>query len=292
MQILITGANGLLGSNLIQRTITRDHETVGTYHTTVPSFSTDLHQLDIRNQDQFRSLVKQFDPEVVVNCAAMTDVDGCEKNCDRARVVNGQAPGNLASVCAEEGIRFVHVSTDYVFNGETSTPYQESAETNPIQVYGSSKLQGEKNVQAVDNTALIVRLSFVYGVHGATGSLIGFPAWVQDRLQEGESVPLFDDQYITPSRAGQAAETILAMLNKGLTGTYHVACRSCVTPYQFGVEIQERLDADPALLSRSSQSTVSRSADRPSYSCLDVSSLESALGRKQPTLSEDIGVIV
>jgi dTDP-4-dehydrorhamnose reductase len=146
-------------------------------------------------------------------------------------------------------------------------------------------------VQAVDGETIVIRLSFVYGVRGDTDELVGFPAWVRDTLADGDEVPLFVDQHITPSRAGQAAETILELLDAEVDGLFHVASRSCVTPYEFGQQIAAVQTADKTLLTESRQSDVSRAAARPSYTCLDVSGVENALGRPQPTIEEDLEAI-
>jgi len=226
-----------------------------------------------------------------VNCAALTDVDGCETQSEAAAEINGTAPGELATACAEQNIPFVHVSTDYVFDGESNTPYEVDATPNPIQEYGRSKLEGEQRVQAVDGETTIVRLSFVYGVRGDTDELVGYPAWVRDTLTDGDEVPLFVDQHITPSRAGQTADTILELIDADVDGLFHVASRSCVTPYEFGQQIAEIQNVDETLLTESHQSDVSRSAARPIYTCLNVSTVEHTLDRQQPTIEEDLEAI-
>lgn len=291
MRALILGANGLLGSNVVSAARARGWDAVGTYHSERPPFQVALHQLDIRDREGFVSLVDRFDPDAVINCAAATDVDGCEADPELARAVNGHAPGHLATVCAERDTSFVHVSTDYVFDGRAETPYEESAEPNPIQVYGETKLRGEEAVRNADDDSSIVRLSFVYGIHRGSGELEGFPAWVRDRLATGEETPLFTDQRVTPSRAGSAAATMLDLLDAGANGTFHVASWSCVTPYEFGDEIRARMDAPPDLIGRGSQADVDRPAERPQYTCLDVSKVEAELGRPQPTLAEDLEAI-
>ncbi|MFC7194875.1 SDR family oxidoreductase [Halosimplex aquaticum] len=250
-----------------------------------------LSRLDIRDADRAAALLDERAPDLVVNCAAMTDVDGCERDPDRARAVNGEAPGALAAACADRGIPFVHVSTDYVFDGRDGSPYDESADPNPLQAYGESKLAGERAVADAGGDSLVVRLSFVYGTHGFTGELTGFPAWVRGKLAAGESVPLFTDQHVTPSRAGQAAATVLDLADAGEWGTVHVASRSCLTPYEFGRLLADRLDADPTLVEEGSMDDIEREATRPRDTCLDVSRVERALGCPQPTADEDLAAI-
>ncbi len=291
MTILVLGAGGLLGSALVRTCLDRSLTVVGTYHSHRPAFDIPLVQHDIRDTTEFESILAEYHPDAVVNCAALTDVDGCESQPEVAAEINGTAPGKLATSCADQEISFVHVSTDYVFDGEATTPYGVDAAPNPIQEYGTSKLQGEQGVQQVDGETIIVRLSFVYGVRGDTEKLVGFPAWVRDTLVEGDEVPLFVDQHITPSRAGQTAATILELLDAEIDELYNIASRSCITPYEFGTQIAAMQTADDTLLAESYQSDVSRGAARPTFTCLDVSAVEETLDRQQPTIKDDLEAI-
>ena len=291
MRLLVTGVNGLLGSNVASTAVAYGWDFAGTYHSDAPAFDAPLHRLDVVDDGRFADVVREHQPDAVVNCAAMTDVDECERNPERASRVNATAPGELARIAASVDAAFVHVSTDYVFSGDADRPYRESDVTAPRQTYGRSKLAGERAIREVHGSPLIVRPSFLYGRHGATGALVGFPAWVRDRLANGETVPLFTDQHVTPSRAGQAAETIADLLVADATGTYHVASRSCVTPYEFGDEVRARVGADRDSLAASTRSSTNGAADRPRSTCLDVRAVEEALGRQQPTLGTDLGAI-
>ncbi|TKX40536.1 dTDP-4-dehydrorhamnose reductase [Halorubrum sp. CGM4_25_10-8A] len=291
MRLLVVGANGLLGSNVVHVGRQRDWTVMGTYHSTRPEFDIPLTQFDLAASETFDDVLETHDPDLVVNCAAMTDVDGCETNPERADVLNGDAPGALAAQCVANDVEFVHVSTDYVFDGTARDPYGEAASPNPVQVYGESKLAGERAVHEAAGDHLIARLSFVWGVHRSSGELTGFPAWVRDQLASGNSVPLFTDQWVTPTRAGQAAATLLDLIDADTTGLYHVACRSCVTPYAFGEVLADQVGADTALLKEGSTDDIDRDATRPTYSCLDVGAVESQLRRPQPTLEEDVSEI-
>ena len=291
MKLLVVGAGGLLGSAMIRECLDRSISVTGTFHTDEPSFEIPLEKLDVRDAAAFESFLQRWDPDAVVNCAALTDVDGCESQDELAFEVNGAAPGDLAAACAEEGAEFVHVSTDYVFDGITTTPYDESATPNPIQEYGKSKLEGERRVQDANGQNIVTRLSFVYGVRGDTDELVGFPAWARESLRAGDELPLFVDQHVSPSRAGQTARTILELLDVGAEGVFNVATRSCVTPYEFGKDMARLWGADTSLLRESEQSSVDRDADRPTNTCLDVTKVEQTLGRPQPTAEEDLEAI-
>lgn len=291
MRLLVLGANGLLGSNAVAEALARGWECIGTYHSTQPEFETPLSALDIRDNDEFAAILDDHDFDAVCNCAAMADVDGCEENPEQAHAVNGEAPGELARACADRNLTFCHVSTDYVFDGRMESRYDESAETNPVQVYGESKLAGERAIWQAHDAPVLVRLSFVYGTHGSTGALTGFPSWVTKRLRNGETTPLFTDQTVTPSRAGHATATLLDLLAAEATGTFHIASRSCITPFEFGEQIGNRLDAPVELLTEGSQSAVDRPATRPAHTCLDVGQVERVLGREQPTLAAGLDAI-
>ena len=291
MHLLVLGANGLLGSNIIAVARDRGWTVTGTYHSERPAFEISLHQLDITDTDAIQEIISEADPDWIVNCAAMTDVDGCEEAPEQAYEVNACAPGDIAELCVERSIRLLHVSTDYVFDGTGQGRYDENASGNPIQEYGASKLAGERAVTDIDPDALIARLSFVYGIHRSTDELTGFPAWVRGQLVDGDRTPLFTDQHVTPTRAGQAAETFCGLIEVDERGTFHIAARSCVTPYEFGAEIGRRLDAEDALLVKGSLSAVDRAAERPMHTCLDVAHVEKRLERTQPALEEDLDAI-
>lgn len=289
MRVLVIGANGLLGSNVAATAVERGWSVEGTHHSSPPDLPVASSELDLRDPGRVEAAVGRADPAAVVNCAAVTDVDGCEADPGRARAVNAAAPGVVADACGDRPL--LHVSTDYVFDGRAAGRYAETAATGPVQVYGETKLAGERRVRERHDDPLVVRPSFVYGVHRGRDELVGFPAWVRERLREGASVPLFADQHVTPSRAGSLASAMLDLLAAGAAGTYHVASRSCVSPREFGDAIRERMGADPARLEAGSLDDVDRPATRPPNTCLDVSKVESRLGRPQPTLAEDLDAL-
>lgn len=293
MRLLVVGAGGLVGSNVVRAGLDRGWDVSGTYHTDPPAIDCPLDRVDLRDADALRSVLDARGPDRVVNCAALTDVDACERDLERAVAVNGVAPGRLAEACRTRGAAFVHLSTDYVFDGRAERPYAEDDDPRPIQRYGATKYLGERKVRAAHPDALIARLSFVYGTRGDDGTLDGFPAWVRGQLADSEesSVPLFADQFVTPTRAGAAAETLCDLADAGATGPFHVASRSCVTPYEFGRTLCDRWDVDPGPLKRGSSDDLNRPAERPRYTCLDVSKVAAELGRPQPTLTEDVAAM-
>lgn len=291
MEVLVIGASGLLGSNVAEVSLSKGYETTGTYRD--PDFQIPIpsHQLDVRNEDRVGMLIRDHRPDLVVNCAALTDVDACEREPEKAKVINGNAPGLIAAVCDDHEIPLIHISTDYVFAGASESHYTEEDVKDPIQEYGKTNLAGERNVQLTHDNTIIVRVSFLYGYNRSTESLEGFPAWVIDRLRLDENIPLFTDQYITPTRAGHATEIILSLGDVGATGTFHVAARDCTTPYGFGTDVRKRLGAPSKLITSSSLTDVERPAERPRHTCFDVSKIENTLDRRMPTLEADIDAL-
>ncbi|MFB6179004.1 MAG: NAD(P)-dependent oxidoreductase [Halorientalis sp.] len=292
MCILVVGAGGLLGSNVVLAARDRGHRVVGTYRSSKPSLDAELVELTLPDADRFETLLTEHDPTAVLNCAAMTDVDQCETTPKQAHAVNAVAPGQLASACARSDTPFLHVSTDYVFDGESSTRYSESATPNPIQRYGATKRDGERRVKAAHDDALLIRPSFIYGIHRETDTLTGFPAWVHSELQAGESVTLFDDQRVTPSRARTTAECMLDLLADNASGRFHVAAPTCVTPYEFGERIRTRLGVPSERVERGRLADVDRPAARPEQTCLDVSKVTDRLDESLPSLDTELDVIV
>ncbi|SFR34610.1 dTDP-4-dehydrorhamnose reductase [Halorubrum sodomense] len=288
MRVLVVGANGLLGGNVTSVALNRGKAVVAAYHSGEPKFDCPSHQIDITSSTAVDNLVTEADPDAIVNCAAMTDVDGCETDPEQAHAVNVDGAEHVARAADSADAALIHTSTDYVFGGEETAPYSETAEPAPKQVYGESKLAGERRVRETHPDPLIARLSFVYGRSLPDGSVSGFPAWVLEKARKGDEIPLFTDQRVSPSYAKATAKTLLDLLEADQEGTFNVASRSCVTPYEFGEQIVEEAGFADATLTESSMNDIDRDAERPQYTCLDTVAVEAALDRPQSTLAEDL----
>ncbi|EMA71056.1 dTDP-4-dehydrorhamnose reductase [Halorubrum distributum] len=288
MRVLVVGAGGLLGGNVTSVALDRVDTVVTTYHSEDPGFDCPSYQIDITASAAVDDLITEVDPDAIINCAAMTDVDGCETDPERAHAVNADGAERVARAADSVNAALVHTSTDYVFNGEETALYSETAEPDPKQVYGESKLAGERRVRKTHSDPLIARLSFVYGRSLPDGAISGFPAWVLERARKGDNIPLFTDQRVSPSYAKSTAKTLLDLLEADQEGTFNVPSRSCVTPYEFGELIVDEAGFADATLTESSMSDVDRDAERPQYTCLDTTAIEEALDRPQSTLAEDL----
>ena len=192
MKILIIGAGGRLGAALM-REYRDKFDVAGFNHA----------QFDLSDLDDVRAKLQALSFDVLINAAGFTTVDACETERDRAFLINAEAPGVLAEICSAKNAKMIHFSTDYVFDGEKRAPYTEEDEANPISVYGESNLAGEKNVLAVDNRHLVVRVSWVFGPDRPS-----FIDAMIKRAQENEKIDAIADKFSTPTYTQDIAEML------------------------------------------------------------------------------------
>lgn len=263
---IVTGAGGQLGSCLVARLRAQEGAEV---------FAFDRDALDIRDAAALRRAVREVAPDQVVNAAAMTQVDRCESELAEAEAANALAPGVLAEVCREVGARLVHVSTDYVFAGTGTTPYREVDPVGPRSAYGRTKLAGEERVRAALPAALIVRTAWVFGP-GRNFVRTMLEAAARRARGEGPDLRVVDDQRGSPTYADDLAAAILALVEVGGTGTYHVANAGVATWWDLA---RAAIDAGghPGLpIARVRTEDFPRPAPRPSWSVLDIGRAERA----------------
>jgi dTDP-4-dehydrorhamnose reductase len=192
MKIVIVGAGGRLGAALLRE-----------YRDKLDSTGFNHAQLDLSNFDKIREKLGETDFDVLINAAAFTNVDLCETQPDQAFRINAEAPRVLAEICGEKNAKLIHLSTDYVFDGEKRAPYTEEDEANPISVYGEAKLAGEKNVLAAQNRHLVVRVSWVFGPDRPS-----FIDGMIKQAQEHETVDAIADKFSTPTYTHDIAKML------------------------------------------------------------------------------------
>lgn len=261
--ILVVGANGMLGRDLT--TLIGDD-----------ARGVDIDELDITSLDSTNRILRTLKPRTVINCAAYTDVDGCESNAETAMQVNGEGVAHLAKTCREIGARLVHVSTDYVFDGTKGSPYVEDDAPCPLGVYGESKLAGELNA-AFNPDHLIVRTQWLYGLHGKN-----FVETMLRLAMEKNELSVVDDQIGSPTWTVDLARAILALLKTGHRGIYHAANSGFCSWNEFARAIFEEAGLSVKVNGMTTDQ-LNRPARRPLYSTLDCSKLEQDAGfRAQP----------
>ena len=224
MKILINGSDGMLG-----RTMCSEYEKNGW-----EVIRADIAQYDITSKEDTEKFIHDTDPEVIVHCAAMTDVDGCEKEPERAMLVNGEGTRNVALATQKINAKLIYISTDYVFSGDLGRPYTEKDSVCPRTVYGKSKLAGEDAVHDLCNDYAICRIAWLYGAGG--------PSFVHTMLRLGqeesdEPLKVVNDQRGNPTSAMAVTYGVKSIIDDFATGLFHLTCHGDATWYEFAREI-------------------------------------------------------
>jgi len=284
MKILVTGASGLLGLNLSLLEI-GTHTIVGVDRAKLADTPFELIRAELTQPGLFSRLIDEVRPDAVIHTAANANVDSCESDPEGARYLNGELPGELAASVARKGIRFIHISTDAVFDGTKDGIYTESDTPNPLSVYAQTKLLGEQTVLSANPNAIVARVNFFGWSLSGTRSLSEF---FYNKLSAGETCNGFTDVYFCPMFVGDLAETLVRMLDKGLSGLYHVVGSEALSKYEFGRRIARQFGFDEALVLPKSVEDSGLKARRSHNLRLSVNKLSTALGQEIPGVSTGI----
>ena len=264
-KILVTGANGQLGMELQQ------------FSPENPGFDfvfTTREQLPLDDLNAINWFIAQHKPQYCINCAAYTAVDKAESEKDLAYRVNAVAPGEMATACKKNNIQFIHVSTDYVFNGNGTSPYKEDDQTDPVNLYGASKLDGEKLVMKNDPNSIIIRTAWVYSEFGKN-----FVKTMLRLMADKEQISVVSDQYGTPTYAADLAEAIMKIISTfenptsnsthtTRNGIYHFSNEGQISWYDFAVAIKDIIGSS-CKVNPITTPEYPTPAKRPAYSVLD-----------------------
>ena len=260
MRIVVTGARGQLGTELVESASNRGHDVVATTRAT----------LDVCDRNATIEAMRSSRPDVIIHAAAWTAVDACESDPDRAMRDNGEATRNVVDAARACGARVMYVSTDYVFDGRKPTPYVEGDTPNPTSVYGASKLAGER---AMDEMDAIVRISWVCGFHGNN-----MVKTIMRLMDTHPTLAFVDDQIGHPSFADDVARGMVSLVEEGVSGIWHLTNQGVVSWYDFAREVVELCGGDPERVTAIATSELQppRPAIRPANSVLDNSAMRAA----------------
>ena len=274
-KILVTGGNGQLGSELRVLSIT------------YPQFDwvfTDYQELDLCDLEHLSTHLSKIQPQYIINCAAHTAVDKAESEGELSDLLNHQAVGVLAKWSAANDCKFIHISTDYVFDGTAATPLSETAATGPINVYGQTKLAGELACRAACPESIIIRTSWVYSSFGAN-----FVKTMSRLMQERDSLSVVNDQIGSPTYAADLAQAIMTIIThpNWQAGLYHFSNEGEISWYEFALAIQEigGFDCEVSGIPTSAYPTP---AKRPQYSLLDKIKIKATFGVIVPDYKESL----
>lgn len=285
MNILVTGANGQLGHEMQRVAKLFDN----TYNFTFTDIAEGYTKLDITNLDDVCKMVNEQNINVIVNCAAYTNVDRAETDFDTANLINNTAAGNLATAMKEANGTLIHISTDYVFQGDRNTPCREDWDTNPLGVYGKTKLAGEQAIKATGCKHIILRTAWLYSQWGKN-----FVKTMQSLTASHDTLKVVFDQVGTPTFAGDLADTIAHIistnqLNK--TGIYHYSNEGVCSWFDFAKLICE-LSGNTCDIQPCYSEEFPSPVKRPHFSVLDKSKLKSTFGVKVPYWTDSLKVCI
>jgi dTDP-4-dehydrorhamnose reductase len=253
MKLLITGAAGMLGKDAVRAAVAAGHQVSALARA----------ELDVTDPDAMHAAIQDAKPDVVLNCAAWTDVDGAEAHFDQSLAVNGAGAGHVARAAAARGAWTVHVSSDYVFSGAKRDPYVESDRTEPLSAYGRSKLAGEVAVaEAAPGRHTIVRSSWLFGTGGPC-----FPATILRLAAERDELTVVADQIGCPTFTRDLADALVRLSAHPLSGVIHVAGGGACSWFEFASAIVERSGLACAVVPGRTED-LARPAPRPAYSVL------------------------
>jgi dTDP-4-dehydrorhamnose reductase len=282
LKLLITGASGLYGSKLAQLTLEKDIEV---YSSDIQNLSVygNFVKLDISEKEKVEEAFKTIKPDIVVHAASLTDVDKCEINNELAWKVNVEGTKNIVESAKSRGSFLIYISTDYVFSGEKGC-YKETDKPSPINYYGSTKLKAEEIVQTLPEYS-IARPSVIYGATPAAGK-VNFALWIIETLRKGERVKIVTDQWNTPTLNTNLAEMTIELIQRRLTGIYHLCGATRVSRIEFAEQIVDTFNLNKGLIDKVKSSQFTLPAKRPMDSSLDTSKAQRTLESKPATLNK------
>ena len=263
MKILLLGHKGMLGSDLLLK-LNMEHEVVGL----------DKEEIDIVSANECKEAIKEIEPDIVINAAAYTNVDGCETAKDECFAVNAEAVKNIAEACRDKNIRIIHFSTDYVFDGTAKQPYKEDHQCNPINTYGDSKMAGERYLQSLSDNYLLIRTAWLYGVNGKN-----FVQTILEKVKTTKKLTVVDDQIGSPTYTKDLAAAVDLLIEQNAKGIFHITNRGSCSWYQFAVKILQEAGIHDIDVTPIKSDQLQRPAKRPAYSVLSMQKFIQTTGK-------------
>ncbi len=260
----------------------RDHGIIGVDRGKLKSAPFPVIKANFYDRHVFIPALDQFRPDWVINCAALTNLDECEKHPDQAKILNVKLARDLAEDCKQRKVKLIHLSTDAVFDGTKNDAYTEEDEPNPQSVYARTKLDGERAVQELYPQAIIARVNFFGWSLSGRRSLAEF---FFNNLSEGKNCNGFTDVTFCPMWVTHLSQTLIAMLNKNLSGLYHVVGGQPMNKYQFGMEVARKFGLPESLISPLSVDASELTARRSHNLWLSIHKLSTDLGSELPDFS-------
>jgi dTDP-4-dehydrorhamnose reductase len=292
-KILITGSNGLLGQKLVSLlTATADFDIIATAKgaNRLPhSDKYTYHSLDITDRNKVHKLMSEVKPDYIIHTAAMTNVDQCEFEKEACWQLNVNAVEYLAEASKHNGSYLLHLSTDFIFDGQNG-PYDENAEARPLSFYGESKLAAEQILQQSSIPWAIARTVLVYGIaHDMSRSNIIL--WVKKSLETQKAIQVVDDQWRTPTLAEDLAMGCYLLVKHEVEGIFNISGKDMLTPYQMALQTADYFKLDKSFINRADSSTFTQPAKRPPRTGFIIDKARETIGYNPHSFEEGIGVL-
>lgn len=247
-----------------------------------------FYPLDITDRESLFALIREIEPRTVVHTAAFTDVDGCETKRELAWRVNVEGTANVAQTCSEVGAKLVHLSSDYIFDGENG-PYSEDDRPNPISYYGLTKWESERKVQSISKDYIIARTTILYGY--APYVRPNFVTWTVNMLRQGKRIKVVTDQVGSPTLVDNLAEMIIRAIELDRRGVYNMVGGELIDRYSFGLKIASHFDLDPSLIEPVTTDQLQQAAPRPLKAGLKIERIVEELGVQALGVDEGLRVV-
>lgn len=295
-KILITGSNGLLGQKLVAHYTSAASQQK--YHLVATSRGENrikkqqnftFHTLDVSSLEEVMDTFAQFQPDAVIHTAALTQVDECETQREACWLQNVKAVENLVKACEKHHTFLLHLSTDFIFDGEAG-PYGEEAQPKPISYYGESKLAAEKIVQQAQCPWAIARTVLVFGISEAM-SRSNIILWVKKSLEEGKTIQVVNDQWRTPTLAEDLAQGCALIVEKESKGVFNISGEEMLTPYEMAIQTADYFGLDKSLIVETDASKFSQTAKRPPKTGFIITKAKEILGYTPHTFTEGIALL-
>lgn len=295
IKVLVTGANGLLGQKLIDQ-LRADPEIkvigTGKGQSRLPDLwkgSYEWREMDVTIKPKVLEVFAEIKPDAVIHTAAMTQVDDCEKEKDQSIIANIDAVSNLIDACRINDAHFVHLSTDFIFDGKAG-PYTEEAVPNPVNFYGWTKLEAENRVKDSGIKWAIVRTVLVYGIANDM-SRSNIILWVKKSLEEGKAIKVVNDQWRTPTLAEDLAEGCTLIVKKGATGIFNISGKDFLTPFEMAIKTADYFGLDKSLIIEVDSTLFTQPAKRPPKTGFIIEKAKNELGYSPKSFTEGIGIL-
>lgn len=292
MKILVTGSNGLLGQKLVELIASkREHHLIATAKSKlVLTFPyVESHLLDITQQEEVENVISKTKPEVVINTAAMTQVDQCETEKEKCWQSNVTSVGYLVEVCKKNKAHLIHISTDFIFDGSHG-PLDETEKPNPLSYYGESKLAAEVLIQKNSDYWTILRTVLVYGVTKDM-SRSNIVLWVKKSLEEGKKINVVNDQWRTPTLAEDLAMGCYLAATKKVRGVFNISGSEMMTPYDIAIATAEFFKLDKSLIHQTDSIKFTQPAKRPAKTGFIIDKAKRELGYQPHTFKQGLELL-